>query len=424
LTKRIQQGIYYDKVSEFKNLGNHSYAIVFLRVLGDVHASQVGGSLMKLWHNYESLMKGKVSDLGDSVVPNGELSVLIGYGPGIFKIHGVKKRIPKDFEGSQFMPANSKKPILDGAGIKYVNGNCLNLGTSEHIAIQFISKSQLASNRAVVETSENISELNRSDECLVLTKFYTGFQRDDGRSWLGFHDELSNMRDAEERKDAISIDRQYNQLIPDDFWTVGGTYMSFLRTEIDLGIWRKLGRNCQELIVGRDKITGRPLLGVDKMGNPISAKNIRKTGSVDKYDPRYSDHPDYFKKPEVSNKMRNRIDATASIDILSQSHIGRTRHAGETNSKNPTSRRIFRQGFEFIESCTEKRGSVKVGLNFVSFQNDPRRLFFILRDPRWLGNSNFGGPPIFSKNLLSVQASGMFLVPPVERGFPGYSIFQ
>ena len=215
---------------------------------------------MNLWHIYESLMKGKVSDLSDSVVPNGELSVLIGYGPEIFKIRGVKKRIPKDFEGSQFMPAESKQPILDGSGIKYVNGTCLNLGTSEHIAIQFISKSQLASNRAVVETSENISHLDRSNRCLVLTKFYTGFQRDDGRSWLGFHDELSNMRDAEERKDVISIDKQYNQLIPDDFWTVGGTYMSFLRTEIDIGIWRKLGRKYQELIVGRNKVTVTQLL--------------------------------------------------------------------------------------------------------------------------------------------------------------------
>jgi deferrochelatase/peroxidase EfeB len=420
----MQQGIYYDKVSEFKNLGNHSYAVVFLRVLGDVQASQISGSLMKLWQIYESLMKGKVSDLGDSVVPSGELSVLIGYGPEIFKIRGVKKRIPKDFEGSQFMSAESKQPILDGSGIKYVSGPCLNLGTSEHIVIQFISKSQLASNRAVVETSENISEQDRSNGCLVLTKFYTGFQRDDGRSWLGFHDELSNMRDAKERKDAISIDRQYNQLIPDEFWTVGGTYMSFLRTEIDLGIWRKLGRKYQELIVGRNKVTGTPLLGVDKMGNPITTKTIRRTGSVDKYDPQYSDHPDYFKKPDVSNKMRNRIDASASIDILSQSHIGRTRHAGETTSKNPTSRRIFRQGFEFVESCAEKGGPIKVGLNFVSFQNDPRRLLFMIRDPRWLGNSNFGGPPNLINDLLSVQASGMFFVPPVERGFPGHCIFE
>ena len=78
-------------------------------------------------------MKGKVSELGDSVVPSGELSVLIGYGPEIFKIPGVKKKIPNDFEGSQFMPAEPNQPILDGSGINYVSDACLNLGTSEHI---------------------------------------------------------------------------------------------------------------------------------------------------------------------------------------------------------------------------------------------------------------------------------------------------
>ena len=111
---------------------------------------------------------------------------------------------------------------------------------------------------------------------MELTKFFTGFQRDDGRSWLGFHDELSNLRDTLERKDAICINKQYNQLVPDDFWTVGGTYMSFLRTTIDLGIWRKIGRKNQELIVGREKSTGKPSLGIDKGGNPLFAKQIRK----------------------------------------------------------------------------------------------------------------------------------------------------
>lgn len=423
MNKKIQQGIYYDKYSEFKFAGNHSFAIVFLRVLDGVHASQVGRSLMGLWHVYKLLKKGKATDLGNSVVPSGDLSVLIGYGPEIFKIRGISKRIPRDFDGSQFLPAKSNMPILNGSEIKYVKGHCFNHGISEHIAVQFISKSQLASNRAVVETSEYISDQEASNGCLELTKFYTGFQRDDGRSWLGFHDELSNLRDTVERKDAIFINKQYNQLMPIDFWTVCGTYMSFLRMEIDLGIWRKLGRKNQELIVGREKLTGRPILGINKDGNPLFAKQIRKICIFDKYDTRYHDHPNYFKQ-RVSRRDRNLIDVTASLDTLSQSHIGRTRHIGQTSSKDPSSRRIYRQGFEFTEPCEKERGSVKVGLNFVSFQNDPQRLLFILRDPRWLGKSNFGGTCNLSKDFVSVQASGMFLVPPTEREFPGYSLFQ
>jgi deferrochelatase/peroxidase EfeB len=425
LTKKIQEGIYYNRLSEFKNLGNHSYAIIFLRVLHEAHASQVGSALEELWHMYKLLKKGKIADLPNSIVPNGRMSVLIGYGPKIFEIRGVNKKVPKDFDGLQFLPANPEKPILEGSGIKYVEGNtCTNLGISEHIAIQFISETQLAASRAIVETWKHITHFHDASNYLQMTKFYTGFQRDDGRSWLGFHDELSNMRDAKERKDAISIDSQYNQITPDDYWTIGGTYMSFLRMEIDLGIWQKIERKHQELIVGRDKVTGRPLVGIDKRGNPLTITNSRKPCLPGKYDPKYHDHPDYFKPAKVSTKLVGRLDNNKSIGILSQSHIGRTRHIGEISSKDPTSRRIFRQGFEFMDPLTESGKNVKVGLNFVSFQNDPRRLFFILTDPRWLGNSNFGAFPNLTMNLVSVQASGMFFVPPVETIFPGYSIFK
>jgi Dyp-type peroxidase family len=417
----IQEGIYYDKMSKFTNFGNHSYAILFLRVLGDMHASEVGRSLRKLWNIYKLLKNGKLTDLHESVVPNGGLSVLIGYGPEIFKIRGIKKKIPRDFKDSQFLPAKSNKPILKGSGISYVNGGGENVGTSQHIVIQFISETQLASRRAIVETSEYLSALYNGNSCLRLTKIYTGFQRDDMRSWLGFHDGLSNMRSTKERKDAICIDRQYNQLIPDDFWTIGGTYMSFLRIEIDLKFWRKLKRKDQEIIVGRDKLTGKPLLGVDKYGNPLTSGKWRKTNPVTKYNRLYHDHPDYFKIPKASNVLK-RLDIPSSMASLTQSHIGRTRHIANINTRDPTSRRIYRQNFEFVDFHSNERKPVKVGMNFVSFQNDPRRLIFILNDPRWLGQSNFGGSSS-SMNLLSVQASGMFFIPPVEREFPGYNLF-
>ena len=38
---------------------------------------------------------------------------------------------------------------------------------------------------------------------------------------------------------------------------------------------------------------------------------------------------------------------------------------------------------------------IKIGLNFLSFQNDPSRFLFILTDPNWLGNSSFGGDSQF-----------------------------
>jgi deferrochelatase/peroxidase EfeB len=136
--------------------------------------------------------------------------------------------------------------------------------------------------------------------------------------------------------------------------------MSFRRLEIDLGIWQKIQRKHQELIVGRDKVTGRPLVGIDKRGNPLTIGNFRKAYFPGKYDPKYHDHPDFFKPPKVSTKLAKRLDTNKSIGMLSQSHIGRTRHIGEISSKDPASRRIFRQGFEFIDSLTESGKTVKV----------------------------------------------------------------
>ncbi|HKG87052.1 MAG TPA: hypothetical protein VKA95_01910, partial [Nitrososphaeraceae archaeon] len=90
-----------------------------------------------------------------------------------------------------------------------------------------------------------------------------------------------------------------------------------------------------------------------------------------------------------------------------------------------TSRRIFRQSFEFLEPLDNPVKPFRAGLNFVSFQNDPGRLFFILTDPNWLGNTNFGGDPDDKQGMdkfLSVLAAGVFFVPPVEKPFPGASI--
>jgi deferrochelatase/peroxidase EfeB len=91
---------------------------------------------------------------------------------------------------------------------------------------------------------------------------------------------------------------------------------------------------------------------------------------------KFEDHPDYFKKPDVTNQNLNPLDIEASIKILSQSHIGRTRHIDKIESREPMSRRIFRQTFEFLEPLPGNASKpLRTGLNFVSFQNDPGRLF-------------------------------------------------
>jgi deferrochelatase/peroxidase EfeB len=203
--------------------------------------------------------------------------------------------------------------------------------------------------------------------------------------------------------------------------------MAFLRIEIDLDLWDSINRSKQELIIGREKLYGRPLIGVDTNNNPITLKNFPTAQKVTAYDKRYHDHPDYFKAPQIRSKeVMKKIDINKSFKVLNESHIGRTRHFDKINSKLIFSRRIYRQAFDFIESYHSCKQILKVGLNFLSFQNDPARLLFILTDPNWMGNTSFGGDSQFKAidKLLHVQACGIFFIPKIEKPFPGSCIFK
>jgi deferrochelatase/peroxidase EfeB len=434
---QLQKGINFDDKPLYmesklvdensRSLDNRTFAILFLRVAEGRTSIEIGKSLKNLWNMYKRLQKGKVAGLPNTLLPTGGLTVLVAYAPNIFKFPNIRKNLPNDLRGRQFLPpGDGGKPILNGAGIKYALDIHENVGITEHIVFQFISNTQLATYRAVVETMKHLDSTDPNNRTLYLTKFYTGFQRDDSRSWLGFHDGVSNMKSAKEREDAIRVDIASNKLEHSDYWTRGGTYLAFLRIEIDLSIWERIDRKSQELIVGRNKLTGYPLIGVDRKGNPVSNQGSQ-THQRSMMRHKFEDHPDYFKKPVVTNQNLNSLDTEASIRILSQSHIGRTRHIDKIESKEVTSRRIFRQTFEFLEPVPGNTSkTLRTGLNFVSFQNDPGRLFFILTDPNWMGNVSFGGNPNINAidKLFSVLAAGVFFVPRVGRPFPGANIFM
>ena len=383
-------------------------------------------SIEKLWEMYKKLTVGVIKDLPGQKVPHGSLLVTIGYGQKIFKLNGVRKSIPRDFKNSQFLePRKNGGPVIEGSLLSYSKDIHENVGLTEDIMIQFIGDTQLAVNRAIVETWKHINN-KQLKNVLIFSKFYTGFQRDDGRSWLGFYDGVSNLRPGNERKNVISITRDNNELLSKDFWTEYGTYLAFMRFEVNLEIWDSLNRIKQELIIGRDKLYGRPIIGIDKDGNSLTFKKTPSAKKIIKYNKKYHDHPNYFKDPQVSMSIKSKIDFNKSFNILNQSHIGRTRHFDGITSKLVPSRRIYRQGFEFIREYNNNSPKpIRVGLNFLSFQNDPARLLFILTDPNWMGNSSFGGDSQFnSKRLLSVHACGIFFVPPIENPFPGSSIFK
>jgi deferrochelatase/peroxidase EfeB len=112
---------------------------------------------------------------------------------------------------------------------------------------------------------------------------------------------------------------------------------------------------------------------------------------------------------------------------IGMSHVQRANHHVQPAS-DPGSRRIFRQGYEFLE-WNEGAPGFRVGLNFVSFQDTTERLLGMLTLEDWLGGVNFGGDPERQPagmvSLLSVYAGAVFLVPPKRDGerFPGAAAF-
>jgi deferrochelatase/peroxidase EfeB len=292
--------------------------------------------------------------------------------------------------------------LLRGSGLRYGADVRANMAT-EAFCVQAIAETKLATDRVVVETWKALAdhvnpELGAAP--LQLTTFYLGFQRNDHRSWIDFHDGLSNLRSAD-REDVIAIAAGADQA-----WAVGGTYLAFLRLAVDLPGWRRLSRRDQELAVGRDKLSGCPIVEVDgerlvtDPGCPVAGTQIWESPN---------DAP--FAEPPQTDDT-----------LVRRSHVQRANHH-QRPASDSGSRRIFRQGYEFLEWSAGAPG-FSAGLNFVSFQDTPERLLRMLTAGGWLGGTNFGGdeehlPEL--AGLLSVYGAGVYFMPPVTEGerFPG-----
>jgi deferrochelatase/peroxidase EfeB len=405
----LQEGIYHapgQRPGAF-------FTILFLRAAPDCTAMQVGQALDQLWQVYQGLREGRVRDLPGHPVPSGDLTVLVGYGPKAFQIDGAGRGLPTDL-GMEYrfrspLPTGGG-PLLLGSGLRYGDDVRANMATEE-IAIQLIAETPLAVNRAVVETWRTLTALMAPQidaAPLMLTSFYSGFQRDDGRSWIVFHDGVSNM-ESSERIGAIAIKPSGTE---DDAWTEGGTYLAFVRLAIDLASWDALSRQQQELLVGRDLLSGCALSAVGPDGQPVVQSGCPVMGSSEVIAP---GNEAFREHPEVSDP------------VLRQSHVQRANHRVRPSSSR-NSLRVFRQGYEFLEPLEQAPG-FRPGLNFVSFQDTPERLFRMLTQDTWLGRTNFGGDPNHQlpgmDRLLTVRAAGVYLVPPVVDGepFPGASIW-
>jgi len=404
---QLQEGIYHRP----RRRPGRCFAILFLRARSN-DAREVGECFGQLWDMYQGLKRGEVRDLPGEPLQAGDLSILAGFGPNAFRLDGMARPLPAGLgPRALFMPpkAEGGGPLLRGAGLSYASDVRENPATEEFV-VQAIADSELAVKRVVVETWKllhDIADPETGSAAIEPRTFYLGFQRDDGRSWIDFHDGVSNLR-SEQREGVIVIDPTK---VEDQEWTFGGTYLAFLRVQVDLGVWRALDRGEQELLVGRDKLTGCPLVSFAADGTPIALAGCPIGGK-----PITASENDPIAEPP-----------TVTDERLARSHIQRANHH-VPSPEDPSTRRVFRQGYEFLEWSPSAPG-FRAGLNFVSFQDTSIRLLSMLTQPGWLGQTNFGGDPATQsealKRLLVVYAGGVFLVPPRQEGerFPGSAAF-
>ncbi len=268
------------------------------------------------------------------------------------------------------------------------------------LALALSGPDPAAVNRAAVELCKLIA-----DEALPLAVVasFDGFARSDGRGWLEFRDGVSNIEPSQ-RARAITAG-------PDPEWLGGGTSMAFLRFEIDLARWRRLSRAEQELIVGRDKLSGSAVIGVRRTppsrASPIAGEPIGAAPSP-------SERADWIEPP------------LSDDPLVEVSHIHRANRS-RASPDAPAALRIYRQGYDFLESIGPD--GPRLGLNFVSFQSDLAVISRLMSLPGWFGDANFGGPAepdsgSPSPRLISLLAGGYYAVPPRGRPIPGAGLFE
>jgi deferrochelatase/peroxidase EfeB len=436
----VQEGIYFRRGERPPAF----FMLLLLRLRANPAVDAAGACdlLAKLWDVYAGLKEGRVRDLPGVQVPDGNLGVLLGFGAKAFDLSSAGSSVSDELRESfahlkqgETPEKLAGKPIARKSGEidSYDSGICYAADRDELIdlgdvafAVQFTADTPLAVERAVVETWKELHDEEKllHDEgrnhgpALELAAVFSGSQRDDGRSWIDFHDGLSNLS-PDEREGVIVIGPDSGRAA--SHWTINGTYLAFIRLGIDLERWRELSDSRQERLVGRDKLNGCPLEsfpgpvdgpGTVAAGCPVQGKLITDLDNL------------RFRAPTVSKG-----DTTAG-----ETHIGRSnqRVAG-VKASNPTSHRIFRQGYPFLEhqraSPGTSGGPFRVGLNFVSFQNTPQRLIGMLTKRTWLGQTNFGGSDLEGPDpvtLLTAYAAGMFFVPSLaaDEPFPGCRVLE
>ena len=405
----LQEGIYWQSGTS----PEAAFALMMLEPAKGATAADVGAALAYLWPIVQRVKVGDIPSLPGHPVERSGVTALLAYGFGIFGLPGVSRQLPERLASIyRFVRPTGEGggTLLYGGGLEY-GDDVVDNAAYDGITLQIIGKTELDVHQMVVEVSSALEKgpkLASGLSPVIPRTYYRGFSRADRRTWINFHDGISNIKKGDDRKKVIEIKSDAED------WTRGGTYLTYLRLAVDVSAWQRLSVPEQEILVGRTKLTGCPLTGVAADGTPIAAAACPVAGTWEVTGPGNED----FREPRPTGNAK-----------IEQSHVQRSNHEHKQDFGSADSLRIYRQGYDFLEPVDGPPG-YRAGLNFVSFMDTPRRLLRILTQDSWLGRTNFGGDPnkqpLGMASLLTVRAGGIFLVPPVvaTEAFPGASIFS
>ena len=263
------------------------------------------------------------------------MTVLLGFGRNAFALrrHGARRaRAGSPTSTSSAPPTpDGGGPLLRGSGLRYAPDVRANMAT-EAFCVQVIADTKLAVDRAVVETWKALAD--PAEPALELTTFYLGNQRDDRRSWIDFHDGLSNLR-SEDRESVIAIGPGTDEPGPSAAPT--SRSCAWRSTSPAGGAWRAPTRSSPSAATSsaaaRSSRLGEDGAPRTDPGCPVTGTQICETPN---------DAP-FAEPPEVSDP------------VVRASHVQRANHHIRPASDSG-SRRIFRQGYEFLEWAGERAG--------------------------------------------------------------------
>lgn len=381
------------------------YRVLFLNAAKDATPAAVHDGLAAVNEMLHRLAAGEVRELAAQPTDMADASTelfsglehLMGFGRRMFDSQAHDPPLTHAARPAHlaYLPPDGPFPSLTWER----GANQRNRGEAD-IALQFTAQRQAAVDCAAVEVWKLLED---RDIPLMPAASFAGFGRHDGRGWLEFHDGVSNMHSSQRR---VALEAP-----ADPAWMAGGTYMAFLRLAVDLAAWRALPRSQQELLVGRDKLTGAALVGTrrDESGAAVPQRTSPRADGTDE-----RRRSDFLDPPETTDP------------VIEASHVHRANQLRASPAAG-ASLRIFRQGYEFLDDIS---GRPRLGLNFVSFQRDLAIINHLLHLPGWLGGVNFGGRVQGGRGepepveMLAVAAGGFYAVPPRGDAFPGAGIFR